>query len=99
SSDVTVSNITVLSATQIAATLTIAAGAATGARNITVGTSAGTSGPVTFTVNSAPLPTLASIAPVSGSTGSSVPVTLTGTNFISGATAAVSGSGVTASNI
>ncbi len=94
---ITVSNTTVVSATQITATFTIAANAATGAQNITVTTSGGTSGAQAFTVNLAP-PTLTSISPNSGVQGQSVPVTLTGTNFVAGATIGVGGAGVTVSN-
>jgi len=49
-SDITVSNISVLSETQATATLTIAANAILGPRNVTVKTGLGTSGSVTFTV-------------------------------------------------
>jgi Ice-binding-like/Bacterial Ig-like domain/IPT/TIG domain len=94
---ITVSNTTVASATQITATLTIAANAATGARNVTVTTSGGTSGAQPFTVNLDP-PTLTSISPNSGVQGQSVPVTLTGTNFVAGATIGVSGAGITVSS-
>ena len=74
----------VASATQIAATFAIAAAATTGPQNITVTTTGGTSGAVTFTVNP-PAPTLASIAPTSGAQGASVAVTIPGTN-LTGAT-------------
>ncbi len=94
---ITVSSTTVVSATQITATFTIAANAATGAQNVTVTTSGGTSGAQSFTVNLAP-PTLTSINPNSGVQGQSVPVTLTGTNFVGGATIALSGAGITVSN-
>ena len=94
---ITVSNTTVASATQITATFTIAANAATGAQNITVTTSGGTSGAQPFTVNLAP-PTLTSISPNNGVQGQSVPVTLTGTNFIAGATIGESGAGITVNN-
>src|ERR1700731_1267759 len=94
---ITVSNTTVVSATQITATLAIAANAATGAQNITVTTSGGTSGAQPFTVNLAP-PTLTSINPNNGVQGQGVAVTLTGTNFIAGAAIGVSGAGITVSN-
>ena len=94
---ITVSSTTVVSATQITATFTIAANAATGAQNVTVTTSGGTSGAQPFTVNPAP-PTLTSISPNSGVQGQSVPVTLTGTNFVAGATIALSGAGITVSS-
>jgi hypothetical protein len=91
---VTASNVTVVSGTSITATFTIGGGAATGARNVTVTTAGGTTGAQTFTVNPPP-PTLTSIDPTSGVPATAVDVTLTGTNFVSGATVAVSGSGVT----
>src|SRR6202045_256463 len=94
---ITVSNTTVVSVTQITATLTIAGTAATGARNVTVTTSGGTSGAQPFTVNLAP-PTLTSISPNSGVQGQGVAITLTGTNFVAGATVGVSGAGITVSN-
>ena len=94
---ITVSNTTVASATQITATFTIAANAATGAQNVTVTTSGETSGAQPFTVNLAP-PTLTSISPNSGVQGQSIPVTLTGTNFVAGATIALSGAGITVSS-
>src|SRR5579862_4788784 len=94
---ITVSNTTVVSATQITATFTIAGNAATGAQNVTVTTSGGTSGTQAFTVNLAP-PTLTSISPNSGVQGQSVGVTLTGTNFVAGATIGLSGTGITVSN-
>src|SRR5580700_3508535 len=64
---ITVSNTTVLSVTQITATLTIAANAATGAQNITVTTSGGTSGAQPFIVDLL-VPTLSSTNPVNGAT-------------------------------
>jgi len=82
---VTVSNVTVVNSTQITATLAIAAGAATGAANVTVTTAGGTSGAVVFTINPA-LPTLTAVTSASGVTGTSVAASLTGTNFAAGAT-------------
>lgn len=52
-SGIAVSNVTVVNATQITATFTIASGAATGASNVTVTTSGGTTAAVTFTVQAA----------------------------------------------
>ena len=95
---VTVSNVSVVSPTQITATFTIAANATVGATNVTVTTSAGTSGSATFTVTSS-APTLASISPTGGTQGTSVPVTLTGANFVAGASVSVTGTGVTVSNV
>jgi hypothetical protein len=85
---IAVSAVNVVSATQITATFTIAANAALGAANVTITTSGGTSAAAVFMVNP-PAPTLSAIAPASGVQGATVPVTLTGTNFVSGATVAV----------
>jgi hypothetical protein len=88
------------SASQIAASLTIAAGASAGARNLTVNTVGGTSGASTFTISAPPNnPTLTAIGPASGVQGTSVPVTLTGTNFASPATINIAGTGVSATNV
>jgi len=100
-SGVTAQNVVVQSGTSITADFVITAGAATGARDVTVTTGGGTTNPArTFTVNPASLaPTLATVSPNSGTLDSSVNVTLAGTNFISGATVNVSGTGVTVSNV
>jgi hypothetical protein len=95
---ITVSSVTVVSATQITATFTIGGSAALGAANVTVTTSGGASGAQTFTVNP-PAPTLTSVSPASGVQGASVPVTLTGANFVSGATVSTTNTGVTVSNV
>jgi hypothetical protein len=95
---ITVGSVVVASATQITATLTIAANAALGAANVTVATSGGTTSAVAFTVN-APPPTLTIISPATGVQGASVPVTLTGTNFASGATVAVGNPGIAVTNV
>jgi IPT/TIG domain-containing protein len=97
-SNVTVNNVSVSSGTSLTADFVIASSAALGDRNVTVTTSGGTTAAKTFTVNP-PTPTLTSISPTSGVQGNTVSVTLTGTNFVSGATVAVSGSNVTVSNV
>ena len=96
---VTVSNVLVNSATSLTADFVIASGAATGSRTVTVATSTGSSGTRTFNVNSALAPTLASVSPNSGNKGQFLGVTLTGTNFVSGATVAVSGGNVDVINV
>jgi hypothetical protein len=98
-SGITVSGVSVLSATQITATFTIAAATAPGSYGVTVTDSAGTSGAVPFTVNAPPAPTLASITPSGGAVGATIPVTLTGTNFLSGATVAANSADITVSNV
>lgn len=100
-SGVTVSGVSVASATSLTASFAIGSTATTGARTVTVTTPAGTSGTHTFTVNAAAgLPTLTAISPNRGSQGTTARVLLTGTNFVGGATTvAVSGIGVTVSNV
>jgi hypothetical protein len=96
---VSAANVTVVNDTQITATLVIAATAATGAHNVTVTTSAGTSAARTFTVLAPPKPTLTSLTPNKASRGATVTVTLAGTNFTSPAKVAVDGNGITVSNV
>src|SRR6202023_2998945 len=79
---VTVPSFTAVNSTTITANFTITANAAlTPTRNVSVTSSGGTSNAVTFTVQTPPLGTLSKISPSSGSRGSSVHVTLTGTNL------------------
>ncbi len=95
---ITVSNVVVVSATQITATLGIAANATTGGDTVTVTSGGQNSNGVTFTVT-APAPTLTSISPTSGVQGTNVPVILAGANFAANSTVNVSGSGITVSNV
>jgi len=83
--NISVSNVNVVSSTQITANFAIAANAPPGAANIMVTNTNGTSAPAIFTINPA-APTLTAINPNAGQVGAAVPVTLTGSNFISGAT-------------
>jgi len=80
--------------TQITATFQIAAGAALTARTITVTNAGGTSNGVTFTVV---MQTLTSVNPPSGTRGTSVPVTLTGTGLSTATAVNVTGVNVNAS--
>ena len=98
----TVTNIAVSSETSLTANFVLDAAAAEGLRTVTVTTSIGTSGPRIFTITPPALgaPTLASITPGEGIRGLTITVTLTGTNFVVGATTvAVGGTGVTVSNV
>jgi photosystem II stability/assembly factor-like uncharacterized protein len=52
---------------------------------------AGTSAPFNFTVTAPPPPTISSVSPSSGQSGSSVPITITGTGFQQGATVSFNG--------
>jgi hypothetical protein len=90
-----------VSATQLTTNIQISGSATLGARNVTVSTSGGVTAPVTFTiVAKPPAPTLTSISPNSGTRGSTVTVTLTGTNFsAAGLAVNVSGTGVTPINV
>jgi subtilisin family serine protease len=96
---ITVSNLTVGSPTQLTATLTIGSGAALAARNVTVTNPGGGSGTLTegFTVAAASV-TVSSVAPNQGAPGATVPVTITGSGFMPGATLSV-GAGITVSNL
>ncbi len=95
---VTGTSVSVASGTSLTATLVIAADAPLGSRSVYVTTAAG-SGGITFTVT-IPVAALSAISPSSGNQGSNVPVTITGANFVSGATTlSISGSGVTGSSV
>ena len=96
---VTVNNVVVSGATSLSANLVLDPAATAGARTVTVATAGGTSGGQTFTIN-LPAPTLTSVSPNQGTLGTTVAVTLTGTNFVVGATTVnVSGAGVTVNNV
>jgi sugar lactone lactonase YvrE len=96
---VTAADVKVTSNTSMTATFTVAPGAAVGARSVTVTTASGTTSAKDFTVTM-PVPTLTSVSPAAGLRGSTVAVTLTGTKFEPGSTTvAVSGSGITVSNV
>jgi hypothetical protein len=91
--------VTVVNSTTITAEFDIAGDASLGSRSVTVTNPApggGTSESQTFTVTEVqnPVPVLTSISPISGQQGQTVQVTLTGSNFVPGATLQVSGSGV-----
>jgi hypothetical protein len=100
-SGVTVSNVVVVSATQITATFQIAANAATGGDTVTVTSAGVNSNGVTFTVSTTTtmVPMLTSLTPGSGGAGNSVPVTLTGTNFVTGASLSSTDSSLSFSNV
>ena len=88
SGGVTASNVVVASTTTLTADIVIEPAAVTGAHTVTVTTAGGTSGTQTFTVGPPPpgAPTLTSVSPNQGLQGTTVAVTLTGTNFVVGAT-------------
>ena len=87
---------------RVSATFSIAPNASPGPRNVTVTTDSGTSGPVQFTLNvpTIPAPTLTSITPPAKLRGTTATLTLTGTNFVTGATSvAADGSGISITNV
>jgi hypothetical protein len=95
---VTIGAVNVLSSAQLTAAVTIDAGAATGARGMTVAVAGGTSNAVTFTVVA--VPALFSITPAFGLAGTSVSVTLTGSDFVAGGTTVIaSGTDVAVSSV
>jgi hypothetical protein len=81
-SGVSISNISISSGSATM-TFTIAVGAPPGARDVTVTNSRGTSNPVKFNVGLA-TPTITSISPNKGVRGTTITVTITGTNFVQG---------------
>ncbi len=95
---VTATNLNVTSDTAMTATFTIAAGSASGARNVTVVGPGGTSNGVVFTIFG--VPAISSIVPSLGYVGGSGSVTITGTEFITGVTTVTfGGTGVTATSV
>ena len=77
---------TVVSATQVTAPVTTAMIATAGTVNVTATTSGGTSAAKAFAINAA-APTIASLSPSSATAGGAAfTLTVTGTNFITGAT-------------
>ncbi len=93
---ITVNSTTYNSSTSVTANVTIAAGAATGARNVTVtnGDTGVSTGIGKFIVDASP--TVTSVNPAVRGQGSTQTVTITGTGFVSGAALTSSfGSGIT----
>ncbi len=100
STGITVSNIQ-SSATQVTASIAISSGAATGARQVSVTTPAGTSNALSFTVSQAQAgPTISSLSPSQGTQGSSFTLTINGSN-LTGASAVTftPANGITVSNV
>jgi hypothetical protein len=83
---ITVNSCTFNSATQLTANITIATTAAFGPRTVQVTVPTGDSGSLANGFNVIGAPTLTSASPSSGAQGTNISVTLTGTNFVSGAT-------------
>jgi hypothetical protein len=102
--DITVSDVAVVSATSLTATLVIGSGASLGARNVTVTNPAPGGGSATlagrFTVLDAnPVPTLSAVSPAEGQRNTAVPVTLTGSGFVSGLTTVSFGPDITVNDV
>jgi len=99
---VTVSHVIVGNSTSLTAQLVIDPAATADARTITVTTTVGTSGGETFTVTAPVLavPTLTGFSPTQAVQGTIVPLLLTGTDFVIGATTVnVSGTGIAVSSV
>jgi sugar lactone lactonase YvrE len=99
---VTVSNVSAANDTALSATFNIAANATPGTRDVTVTTDSGTSGAVKFTISVPviPAPTLTSITPPTNVRGTTATLTLTGTNFVPGATSvSADGTGISITNV
>ena len=95
---IAVSRITALSTTTANATITIAPDAALGTRRLTITTPSGRTFSGNFTVT-VPAPGLVAIGPSAAVTGTSGVFTLSGSAFGTGTTVAVSGSGITVSDV
>jgi len=84
-------------ATSLPVAIAIEAGALTGTRMVTVSTPAGTSTPFTgFTVASSVVPAISGINPSSGTQGTTMGATISGTDLLGATAVTFSGSGVTA---
>ena len=92
---VTVPSFTVVNSSTITANFTISATAGLTTRNVNVTTPGGTSNNVSFTVQG---PTLTSISPIQGFLGTTVNVTLTGTNLTGETGLTGIGNAITVSN-
>jgi len=93
-------NVVVSSSTSLTANLVVPATHGTLAQPLTVTTPAGTSGPIQFLVTR-DIPTLTSIVPATGAPGTTVAVTLTGTEFYlpPDSLVGVAGGGITVQNL
>jgi hypothetical protein len=101
-SDITVSQVNVLSSTQLTGQLTIAASAANGPRTVAIVNSAPGGGTAMrsggFRIIN-PVPTVTGIVPGSGVSGQNVTVTVSGSNFIAGQTTVNLGSGIATNSV
>ncbi len=97
---VSLSGVSVSANDTITLTITVAPDSPAASHDVTVTNSRGTSNAKSFNVGLA-TPTITSISPAGGLRGTTVTVTITGTNFVSdsGTVVKISAGGVTASNI
>jgi hypothetical protein len=95
--DILVDSVTVNSATQLIAKITIQPTTVMGPRDVSVVNPApggGISEKRTFTVANNPAPTISTVVPASGARLARIDVVVTGTNFITGVTSADFGTGI-----
>jgi hypothetical protein len=81
SAGITVSNVNA-TATQVTATVVIAASATAGQATVTVSSAAGTSNALDFSVQSSPAPQITSLSPTSGQAGTSPYLFISGANLL-----------------
>lgn len=96
---ITVNSVTFTSSTQLTANISIAAGAATGLRNVSVTTPGGTATKTNAFEVGRPTPVLTSVSPATGGRGQSLSVFLNGTGFVNGVTTASLGNGITVASV
>jgi len=99
--DISLISVTVTSASQLTARITVEAGAATGARNVSVtnsGPGGGNSGTQVFSVNN-PAPVLLSIDPAAGNRLQTLDVVFTGDNYFGDATSVGFGDGIRVNSV
>lgn len=97
-SGITASSVTLVSSTTVTATITVASSTPAGTYNLSLTSGGKTTGTIPLTVT-AGAPTLTGISPSSAAQSATVSITLTGTNFVSGASLVISGTGLTASSL
>jgi len=93
---ITVNSTTFVDTSHVTANITISPTATVGLRNVTVTNTDSQADTCTgcFSVT-LPAPAISSVSPTSGHQGTTIDVTVTGSNFVSGATVTFSGTGIT----
>jgi hypothetical protein len=92
---ITVNSTTFVDSSHVTANITITSGATLGARDVTVTNPDTQADTCTGCFTVTPPPTVTSASPSVGERGSTIDVSVIGTNFVSGATASFSGTGIT----